>query len=101
MRGVCEKLLRLCQRAIDSGNEYWEPYLDLAFSQWLLGNREDCDRNIDLAIKAGYFIGSIDQRDTTVETLLENPKFVSVIAEMNQKLERLRKQIRELEKQYP
>ena len=101
MRVVCEKLVRLCQRAIDSGNEYWEPYLDLAFAQWLLGNREDCDRNIDLALKAGYFIGSIDQRDTTVETLLENPKFVSVIAEMNEKLEILRGQIRILEKQYP
>jgi tetratricopeptide (TPR) repeat protein len=101
MRLACEKLVRLCQRAIDSGNEYFEPYVDLAFADWLLGNRDDCDRNIDLALKAGYFIGSIDQRDTTVEILLENRKYVAVVDEMNKKLEVLRGRIRDLEKQFP
>jgi serine/threonine protein kinase len=101
MRVTCDKLVRLCQRAIDSGSEYWEPYVDLAAVNWLLGNRVECDRNIDLALKAGYFIGSIDQRDTTVEVLLENPKFVAVLAEMNKKLELLRGRFRELEKLQP
>jgi serine/threonine protein kinase len=101
MRVTCEQLERLCQRAIDSGNEYFEPVVDLAIAQWMLGNREDCDRSIDLALKAGYFIGSVDQRDTSVEILLENPKFVVVMAEMNRKLELLRGRIREKEKLYP
>ena len=101
MRAACEKLVRLCQRAIDSGNEYFEPYIDLAYAQWLLGNREDCDRNIELALKVGYFLGDVDQRDTAVEVLFENPKFVGVISEMNKKLEVVRGRIRELEKQYP
>src|SRR5450631_2689051 len=101
MRVACEQLARLCQRAIDSGNEYFEPYVDLAFAQWMLGNHEECDRNIELALKVGYFIGEIDQRDTVVEVLRENPKYVAVMEEMNMKLEILRGRIRELEKQYP
>ena len=101
MRETCRKLIGLSQRAIDSGNEYWEPYLDLAVAHWMLGNREDCDRNIDLMLKAGYFIGRVDQEDTSVEVLMENPKFVAVMNEMNKKLAVLRGRIRELEKQYP
>ncbi len=101
MRAACETLVRLCQRAIDSGNEYFEPYIDLAYAHWLLGNRQDCERNIDLALKVGYFLGELDQRDTVVEVLRENPKFVTVLAAMNEKLEILRARIRELERQYP
>ncbi len=101
IRESCGKLVRLCQRAIDSGNEYWEPYLSLAFGQWMLGNREECDRNIDLGVKAGFFIGRVDQEDTNIEILMENPKFVAVMAEMNKRLEIMRGRIRELEKQYP
>ena len=101
MRETCTKILGLVQRAVAAGNEFWEPNYNGAYAYWLLGDHEASDRQLDLALKAGLFLGKVDQDDSNADVLLGNPRFVAAIAEMSRKIEIQRARINELEKQYP
>ncbi len=101
MRETCRRGIELTQRAPDAGNESPEPPWNIAFYAWLLGDVQLCNRSLDAAVNAGLFLGRVDQEDTNVDVLKENPKFVQILADMNRRIDEMRPRIRELEKRYP
>ena len=101
MRETCRRGIELTQRAPKAGNEAPEPPWNIAFYAWLLGDVELCNRSLDAAVRAGLFLGRVDQEDTNVDVLKENPKFVGILADMNRRIEEMRLRIRALEQQYP
>ena len=101
MREACRESIEYLQRLIDAGSESPRDHFSYALAAWLLGDRPRSDEQIELAMRTGLLVGKTDQPDMLPETLMENPRFVEAVAEMNRKIEVQRARIRELEKQFP
>ena len=101
MREACRESIEYLQRLIDTGSESPRDHFSYALAAWLLDDRPRSDEQIELAMRTGLLVGKTDQPDMLPKTLMENPRFLEAVAEMNRKIETQRARIRELEKQFP